>query len=173
MEILASRRITRREIISTLTRFSGKEKEKCALWELAHSNDHQTSINALWILTYLCKCEKEWISSLSDEMIDMLLVETDKSKKRMLLQILRELEYDIDDLRTDFLDYCLSRINSECESYAVRAYCIHIAFKMCRHYPELTAELEERLGMLSFQPLSPGLASARSNTLKAIQKLLS
>lgn len=171
MTIETTRRITRAEIIKAAARASEDYSNINELWKLAQSGDRQTSINALWILTYMCGSEKEWFSSLQNEMIDRLLIETDVSKKRMLLQILRSGEYTVDSLRTDFIDFCLSKINAECEPYAVRAYCIHIAFKMCRFYPELLSELEGRLEMMSFQSLSPGLSSARKATLRAIGRI--
>lgn len=89
----------------------------------------------------------------------------------MLLQILRSVNYGPEDIRPDLLDYCLSKINTQCEPYAVRAFCIYVAFKMCRHYPELVAELSEHLSMMSQQTLPPGLACARRKTLAEIEKL--
>lgn len=170
MVTIPDRRITKSEIAIAARWAAESGANKKLLWEMAKSGDRQTSVNALWILTHLRNTEKEWLSSLQDGMIDMCLCETDVSKKRMLLQLLRNQEYTIDRIRTDFLDFCLSKINTECEPYAVRAYCIHIAFKMCRHYPELMAELEEHLQMLALQPLTPGLSSARKATLTAITK---
>ena len=103
----------------------------------------------------------------------MLLSTEDVSKKRMLLQLLRDMDYDQKDLRTDLMDYCLSKINSECEPYAVRAFSLHLAYKMCRLYPELITELEEHLSMLRLQTLSPGLASALRQTEKKIKRMRS
>lgn len=54
-------------------------------------------------MTHLPETYAEWLLSLRDEMIDILLTETDTGKKRMLLQLLREQEYVADDIRTDFL----------------------------------------------------------------------
>ena len=141
------------------------------LWRLAGSDNRLTGVNALWVMTHMPRSKSAWLDSHQDELIDMLLIETDVSRKRMLLQLLRDRKYAPDTMRTDFLDYCLSKINSECESHSVRAFCIHLAFKMCRHYPELVAELEEHLSMLSQQQLSPGLTSARRNVLAAMKKL--
>lgn len=101
----------------------------------------------------------------------MLLVETDTGKKRMLLQLLRNQEYEADDIRTDFLDYCMSKINSECEPFAIRCFSIYTAYKMCRYFPELLAELEEHLDMMQYQPLSPGLKSALRQTKSKIERL--
>lgn len=128
-------------------------------------------MNALWAMTHLPETDAEWLLYLRDEMIDTLLAETDTGKKRMLLQLLREQEYAADDIRTDFLDYCMSKINSECEPYAVRCFSIYAAYKMCRHFPELIAELEEHLDMMQYQTLSPGLKSALRQTKSKITKL--
>lgn len=78
----------------------------------------------------------------------------------MFLQLLRDQEFEPESIRTDFLDYCLARINAECEPYAVRCFCLYTAYNMCRHYPELIAELQSRLDMLSMQSLSAGLKCA-------------
>lgn len=144
---------------------------RTSIWAFARSTDRRTSANALWIMTHLPASENDWLFSLQNELIDMLLTETDTGKKRMLLQLLKVQEYDPDAIRTDFLDYCLSKINSESETYAVRCFCIYSAFRMCRHFPELITELEHHLEMMSSQSLSPGLRSALRHTNIKISKL--
>ena len=141
------------------------------LWNLARRKERRVSANALWVMTHLPESDKDWLNSLQDEMIDMLLAEKDTSKKRMLLHLLREQDFDPDEMRTDLLDFCFSKINSECEPYAVRCFSIYVAFRMCRHYPELVSELEQHLDLMSRQPLSPGLKSALRQTRTKISKL--
>ena len=121
-------------------------------------------------MTYLTETDAEWIYSLRDIMIDNLLAETDAGKKRLLLQILRGQESKAGDIRTDFLDYCMTKINSECEPYAVRCYCMYSAYNMCCHFPELITELEQHLEMMQYQPLSPGLRSALRQITSKIKK---
>ena len=168
---LLSERINLPEINNVASWASGSRRNICLLWTLSQSEDRTTSVNALWSMTHLPQSDAECVASLRNEMIDMLLAEADTSKKRMLLQLLRAQEYCADDIRTDFLDYCLSKINSECESYAVRCFSIYAAYKMCRHFPELIAELERHLDMMQCQPLSPGLKSALRQTKSKIAKL--
>lgn len=124
-------------------------------------------------MTHLPDSDSEWLLSLRDNMIDKILKEKDTGKKRMLLQILRKQEYEADDLRTDFLDFCMSKINSEYEPYAIRCFSIYAAFKMCRHYPELIEELDGHLDMMQYQHLSPGLKSALRQIKTKIKKLKS
>ncbi|WP_300968488.1 hypothetical protein [Muribaculum intestinale] len=171
IEKLFSQKINLPEIKSVVSWASGSRDNFKMLWGFVRSDDRRTSVNALWTMTHLPETDVKCIISLRDEMIDMLLTETDIGKKRMLLQLLREQEYAADDIRTDFLDYCMSKINSECESYAVRGYCIYAAYKMSRHFPELLSELEEHLDMMQYQPLSPGLKSALRQTKSKISKL--
>lgn len=166
-----SQKINLPQIKSVVSWASGSGDNLNMLWGFARSDDRRTSVNALWVMTHLPETDAEWLLSLRDEMIDILLTETDTGKKRMLLQLLREQEYDADDIRTDFLDYCMSKINSECEPYAVRCFSIYAAYKMCRHFPELLAELEEHLDMMRYQTLSPGLKSAFHQTKTKITKL--
>ncbi len=140
------------------------------LWAAACCDDRITAGNALWVLTHMPPKELPWLTSLQREMIGMLLRETFTGKKRMLLQLLREQEYDPECLPTELLDYCLSKINAECEPYAVRCFSIYTAFKICRHYPELLAELSSYLDLLSTQALSPGLQCALRHTRRHIEK---
>ena len=171
LEDILKRRINLPEIKLIMAWVNHSNTRRAHLWQLARSNERQTSVNALWVLTHLSTKDSEWLGSLQNELIDMLLVENDASKKRLLLKLLREQEFHPESLRSDLIDYCLSKINSECEPYATRAFCIYVAFKMCRHYPELVAELKEHLAILSHRNLSPGLTCARRNTLAAIDKL--
>lgn len=170
-DVILSQRINMPEVRRMAAWASESPGNREQLWELVGADDRQTSVNALWVMTRLTDTEPEWLLSLRNELIDMLLTEKDPSRKRMLLKLLREQQYDADDIRTDFLDYCMSKINSECEPYAVRCFSIYCAFKMCRHFPELVAELEEHLDMMAFQSLSPGLKSALRQTKSKIGKL--
>lgn len=140
------------------------------LMDMARSADRRTSVNALWVIAHLPDSESERVASVRDMLTDMLISETDAARKRLFLKILREQDYN-ECIRTDFLDYCMSKINSECEPYAVRCFSMYAAFRMCRHYPELVAELEQHLDMMQYQELSPGLKSALRRTRKDIARL--
>ncbi len=171
LEQLLAERINLPDIREIIEWTKEDVNNKVKLWQLAHSHDRLTSANALWVMTHLRHTEKAWFESLQNDYIDMLMNERDTAKKRMILQILREQEYDAENIRTDFLDYCMKKINSECEPYAIRCFSIYVAFNMCRYFPELIKELDEYLDMMSFQTLSPGLKSALRQTKTKINKL--
>lgn len=168
---LLAKRINMPEIRRVALWATGSRENIATLWSLAQSECRMTSVNALWTMTHLPATDAECLESMRNEMIDMLLSESDKSKKRLLLQLLRNQKYDADDIRTDFLDFCMSKINSECEPYAIRCFSIYAAYRICQHFPELIAELEEHLDMMQCQTLSPGLKSALRQTKTKIAKL--
>lgn len=141
------------------------------LLDYVKSTDERTAVNALWSLTHLQKYDESRLQSLQEGLIDLLLTETNTAKKRMLLQLLREQSYDKSTLRADFLDFCLSKINSECEPYAIRCFSLYCSFKMCSLYPELLSELESHLDLLALQALSPGLKRALRTTRKRVASL--
>lgn len=137
------------------------------LYALIYSHDERLASNALWVLTH-CKDDKlDVLQIRQNEMIDYVLSTDYIRIRRLLLVLLERQEYSADNIRSDFLDYCLDRINS-CEPYAIRALCMKLAFKMCRFYPELIQELTVRLNNLYDSELSPGLRSAKKNILSRI-----
>lgn len=142
-----------------------------SIFNLALGGEGRMNANALWCLTHLSRSDKSWLQSRQDRFIDRLLTARRLSVRRMLLQILREQDYTPDTIRTDFLDFCLSRINSEAETYAIRCFSLYTAYKMCRCYPELIAELEEHLTMLGSQTLSPGMKCALRKVSTDIRRL--
>lgn len=160
------------QIRSMVSQVSGKPDTLRELWKLARSGRGTTSVNAIWVMTHLPKADFDWLISIRDEMIDMLLTESNTAKKRLMLTILREQEYSPVNIRADFLDYCMTKINSEQEPYAIRCFSLYAAFKMCLHYPELLTELEAHLDMMQSQVLSPGLRSALRRTQSNISKTL-
>ena len=166
-----SQRLSLKDIKQIVSKVSLGDFDKTYLWALANSEDYRIRINALWAMTHLAPSEILWLESLQDKLIDKLLTETNVAGRRIILQLLREQEYKADHIRGDFLDFCFSKINAECEPYAIRASCIYCSYKMSRHYPELIAELNEHLDILSYQPVSPGLKSALRQTKTKIDRL--
>lgn len=155
-----TRRLHKPDVLRIAAWATESTANRDAMWTLSSSADRRVAANALWCMTHLRGPHCAWLQTKQHELIDRALTETEVSKKRMLLQLLREQEYHEEDLRIDFLDFCLSKINSECEPYAIRSFSIYIAHKMCSLFPELMAELNDRLDMLACQQLSPGLRCA-------------
>lgn len=169
---LLSRRINLPEVRDIASWAESSEDNREYLWTLLCSGaGNRPDVNALWCMTHFAGEGRAWLQSRQDELIDLLLNEQHTGRKRMLLQLLREQTFTPDTIRTDFLDYCFSKINSQCEPYAIRCFSLYCAFNMSRFYPELIAELNRYLELLTCQPLSPGLKSALRTTRKKIRAL--
>ena len=87
-----------------------------------------------------------------------------------MLNLLLRQPYTEEAIRTDFIDFCLTRLADTKSPYAVRAQCIKLAFVQMRYWPELLNELCQTLEMISCEHLSPGLRSAWRQVMKRIQK---
>lgn len=148
------------------------DSAKGALFSMINNPDDRIGYNALWVFTLFSARDIKWLLARRDSLISSLLETTHVGKKRLLLTLLERLPDDSGEFRTDYLDFCLSEINSN-EPYAIRALSLKQAFSLCRHYPELTAELETEISLMDQAQLSPGLLSARKNILKKIARTTS
>ncbi len=171
LETALNGRLGKKEIHIIIEWASLSPDNRDRLLSLALSNQEKISSNALWCMTHLRKKDASWLQSNQKLFIDSLLEEKQIAKIRMLLQLLRDQDYPEESIRVDFLDFCLSKINSECDPYAIRCFSLYISIKMCRYFPELLCELKERISMLSREPLSPGMKCAVRKVTQEIQSL--
>lgn len=140
---------------------------KANLYNLIDDTDERTGYNALWIFTHLSKADRCWLYPKRDELIDRLLHTVHTGKRRLLLTLLERQPTTADDIRPDYLDFCMAHINSA-DPYAIRALCTRQAFAQCRYYPELLSELKVQIDMMEYNTMSPALMSVKRNISKQI-----
>ena len=156
-------------VINEICRIANGDKVmKQNIYALAMGTDEHISYNALWVLSHFDSDSSEWLSMKQNDFIDLVITESHVGKRRILLSILNTQTFTKKSLRTDFIDFCMSKISSPIEQYAIRALCMKLAYKQCIFYPALLKELNTSLNMLPQQPLSPGLKSTRLNILRKI-----
>ena len=136
------------------------------LYQLTLDNDRRVATNALWVFTHFSAVDNEWLYAKHDQLIDRCLKEKDTTKLRLMLNLLLRQPYTEEAIRTDFIDFCLTRLADTKSPYAVRAQCIKLAYMQMRYWPELLNELRQTLEMISCEPLSPGLRSAWRQVIK-------
>ena len=85
-----------------------------------------------------------------------------------MLNLLLRQPYTKEDIRTDFIDFCLMRLTDPKLPYAIRAQCIKLAYEQMKYWPELLKELRQTLEMINREPLSPGLRSAWKQVMKKL-----
>lgn len=126
------------------------------------------AVNALWVFTHFDSINNEWLYTKHDDLIDRVLIEPTVTKRRLMLGLLLRQPFEEDSLRSDFIDFCVSKITACAQPYAIRALCIKLAYEQMKYYPELLAELKMALDMLEQEALSPGLMSAKRQIMKKI-----
>ena len=106
----------------------------------AHSEDHRVARNALWALTKASDKELAQMQGMLHELIDLALSTESSSVRRLSLNIVERLKLEEDDLRTDFLDFCLAHMVDVQEFPGIQTLCMKLAYRMCGFYPELRGE---------------------------------
>lgn len=154
--------------LCALTQGEQNNHLKEELYQLTLDNDRRVAINALWTFTHFALADNEWLYAKHDQLIDRCLKEKDATKLRLMLNLLLRQPFDEEDIRTDFIDYCLMRLTDPKSPYAVRAQCIKLAYEQMKYWPELLNELRQTLEMISCEPLSPGLRSAWRQVMKKL-----
>ena len=154
--------------LCALTQGERNNSLKEQLYQLTLDSDRRVATNALWVFTHFAAVDMEWLYAKHDQLIDRCLKEKDTTKLRLMLNLLLRQPYTEEDIRTDFIDFCLTRLADPKSPYAVRAQCIKLAYEQMRYWPELLNELRQTLEMISCEPLSPGLRSAWRQVMKKL-----
>ena len=147
----------------------GNNRKKAELYQLTFDEDERISTNALWVFTHFDMQNNERLYAKHDDLIDRVLVEKNETKRRLMLNLLLRQPFEEESLRSDFIDFCISKITACSQPYAIRCYCMKLAYEQMKYYPELLTELKAAIDMLEQEPLSPGLTSAKKQVMKKIK----
>ena len=133
--------------------------------QYAFSQDYRVARSALWGLTKARKEELSQLQVILNEFIDQAIRTENSSIRRLSLNIIERLEMSEEDLRTDFLDFCLDHMTYVEEFPGVQAVCMKLAYRMCKFYPELMDELKRTLEAMDIDYYKPAVKCARSRIL--------
>ena len=97
--------------------------------------DYQVARNALWGVTKASKAEHAQLQPLLHPLIDLAMQTDNASVRRLSLHHIERLKLEEDDLRTDFLDFCLAHMVNPDEFPGIQSLCMKIAYRMCKFYP--------------------------------------
>lgn len=154
--------------ICFMTQGKVNDIRKEELYRLTFDEDDRVAFNALHALSHFDLANKEWLYSKHDDLIDRVMKEKHVGKFRLMFNLLLRQPFEKDSLRSDFIDFCIAKITASVQPYAIRAYCIKLAYKQMKYFPELLEELKVVLDMLEQEVLSPGLLSAKRQIMKKI-----
>ena len=130
-----------------------------------HNADYQVARNALWCLTKASREEIMQCQPLLHQLIDLAMSTANSSVRRLSLNVVERLDMPVDDVRSDFLDFCFSHFTDVAEYPGIQSLCLKLAHRMCRFYPELMGELKRTLEAMHTTEYSPALRSVRSRIL--------
>ena len=130
-----------------------------------HHEDYQVARNALWGLTKASNKELSQLQGILHELIDLSMQTDNSSVRRLSLNIVERLEMKEEDLRTDFLDFCLDHMTNIEEYPGIQSLSMKLAFRMCKFYPELMDEFIRTLEAMEIGYYKPAVKSVRSRIL--------
>ena len=127
--------------------------------------DYRVARSALWGLTKATDEEISKLQVILDELIEQAIQTENSSLRRLTLNIIERLKMNEEDLRTDFLDFCLEHMASIEEFPGVQTLCMKLAYRMCCFYPELMDELKRTLEMMDIEYYKPAVKGLRQRIL--------
>lgn len=125
------------------------------LYSLMQSKDPAVSRNAAWVMTHKSNAQ---IAQLNQkDLIDLILSTGDTPLRRLTLNLVERQPMVEDEIRSDFLDFCLGHMAMMEEPPGVQSLCMKLAYRMCSYYPELMHEFQETLRLIHIEHYKPGL----------------
>lgn len=134
--------------------------------QYAFDDDYRVSRSALWGLTKASNKELSALKVMLNELIDQAMQTENSSVRRLTLNIIERLKMDEDDMRTDFLDFCLEHAVKGDELPGVQTLCMKLAYRMCQPYPELMDELKRILEAMEIEFYKPAVVGLRKKILQ-------
>jgi len=154
------------EAFATLTTIRNEQKFVQFAEYLFHE-DRIVSRNAAWVLTKATDAELQQLAQLQDRFIDLVMQTPNSSLRRLTLNLLERMPMEADDIRADFLDFCLAHMASLDEPPGIQSLCLKLACKMCAFYPELMGELNRTVDAIHIEHYSPALRSVIKHMRKS------
>ena len=131
----------------------------------AFDEDYKVARSALWGLTKAKDHELSELQVILNELIDQAMNTENSSVRRLTLNIIERLKIDVDDMRTDFLDFCMEHAVKGDEFPGVQTVCMKLAYRLCKPYPELIDELKRTLEDMEIEYYKPAVKGIRNKIL--------
>lgn len=133
--------------------------------QFMHNDDYQIARNALWALTKATDKELSQLYEMLNELIDLAISTDNPSVRRLSLNLIVRQQMQEEDLRTDFLDFCLEHMTDMEEFPGIQSLCMKIAYRMCKFYTELMEEFMRTIKAMEMDYYKPAVRSVRNRIL--------
>ena len=122
--------------------------------------------SALWGLTKASDKELAVLQVMLNDLIEQAMGTESSSVRRLTLNIIERLEMTEEDLRTDFLDFCLEHFVARDEQPGIQTLCMKLARRMCAFYPELMGEFMRTLEAMEISDYTVAVRGLRNKMLR-------
>lgn len=139
------------------------------LVSLAGDEDGTVAWHAAWALEQVSRRRPELLERYRKEISRRAVTEPRHGVQRLLLSIVNRMPMPAD-IDTELFDFCLEGMLSPRLSIAVRALCIKIACRICMRHKPLSEELRLHLEYGDEESLPTGVATARRNALRELER---
>lgn len=130
-----------------------------------HSSDYQVTRNMLWALTKTTGEEHSQLQPLLHPLIELAMATENSSVRRLALSNIERMKIEEDDLRSDFLDFCLDHMHDVNELPGIQSVAMKLSYRMCLFYPELMEEMMRILDSMEMEFYKPAVKSVRNRIL--------
>jgi len=143
-----------------------REKDKFLEFsKYLYDSNLRVAAHSAWVLTQATDDEIAWLQPCQNELIDLAISTPESAIRRLTLNLLERLRFNADDIRADFLDFCLERMQSLTVPPGVQSLCLKLADKMCSLYPELQDELVRTLETMQVDMYTAAIKCVRKKIL--------
>jgi len=125
--------------------------------ELLWDDNVRISRNVAWVFTKTTPEEILLLLPYQNRLIDGAMQSENSSQRRLFLNLLERLPMLEEDLRTDFLDFCLERMQALEEYPGIQSVSMKLAYRMCSFYPELMEELHRTIQAMELDYYKPAV----------------
>lgn len=159
--------------IGTVKYYAGKARdgEFCEMiLSFLKDEDPHVSRNAAWVMTHFSQKLKRELRCRQNEFVDIILnADKNPGLRRLLLNVVEFQGIAEEDLRTDFLDFCLEHMRLPEEQPGIQALCMKLSFEQCKFFPELMHEFKETL-LIMQNGYAVSMVGLRTRMLKKIER---
>ena len=134
-----------------------------------NDEDYQVARNALWVLTKTNSKEHSQLQPMLHPLIELAMSTDNSSVRRLALNNIHRLRMEEEDLRVDFLDFCIDHAADMEELPGIQSLCIKLAWRMSSFYPELREEFVRTLESMEMEYYKPAVKSIRNKILKEVR----
>lgn len=138
--------------IGTVKYLAGKARDPqtCEqILALLNDSDPRVARNAAWVMTHFSLRLTRQLSNRQDQFINIIMQTPNSSLRRLMLNVVLRQGIEQDNIRTDFLDFCMGHMIMPEEPPGVQSLCMKLAFEQCRFYEELLQEYCSTLELIT------------------------